>query len=100
MAHKNDYSIIVFLENSDKPKSWTYVHNLNGFASFLDNKHPTWKYMNVYERRTRNFLKRLYRGNQIPSFLLLFFLTFNIAVYWATFINGFNNPTTIPILCL
>lgn len=66
---KNDYSVIVYLENDDKPKKWSYVHKLNGFSMFLNTSHPTWTYMNVYERRTGKYLKRFYKGNFIPPFL-------------------------------
>ena len=66
---KNDYSVIVYLENDNKPKKWSYVHKLNGFSMFLNTSHPTWSYMNVYERRTGKYLKRFYKGNFIPPFL-------------------------------
>lgn len=66
---KNDYSVIVFLENESKPKKWVYVHKLNGFSMFLDQKHPTWLYMNVYERRTRKYIKRFQKGEFIPPFI-------------------------------
>jgi hypothetical protein len=68
MEHKNDYSVVAFLENST-PKKWAYVHNLNSFSKFLDTKHSSWKYINVYERRTGKFLKRFNKGNIIPYFL-------------------------------
>ena len=47
----------------------TKVHKLNGFAMFLDKEHSEWKYFNVYDRRTRQYLKRFYKGNLIPDFL-------------------------------
>jgi hypothetical protein len=104
--HKNDYSCIVFLENG-KPKKWNYVHNLQGFVSFLDKSHSSWKYLNVYDRRQSKYLKRFYKGNPIPQFLLLlafalsthFFLTFNNTRTLSssiTFNNDFNNTATIP----
>jgi|WetSurMetagenome_2_1015567.scaffolds.fasta_scaffold00174_13 hypothetical protein len=68
MAHDNDYSVIAFFP-MEKPKSWEFVHKLNGFADFLNREHPDWKYMNVYDRRSTKFLKRLYKGNSIPEFL-------------------------------
>lgn len=101
MAHKNDYTCIVYFPD-DKPKKWTYVHNLRGFAGFLDQKHPGWKYFNVYDRRTAAYLKRFYPNSPIPGFLALifllgqsFFLTFNNPTHALTFINGFNNSATI-----
>jgi hypothetical protein len=80
MAHKNDYSVIVFFDG-EKPKKWTYVHKLTDFSSFLDKDQPGWKYMNVYERRTAKFLKRFYSGKPLPDFIciaFIFFLTFSI----------------------
>ena len=68
MAHKNDYTCIVFYRDA-KPKKWRFVHGLKGFASFLSDKHSSWKYMNVYERRSGKYLKRFYKGNLIPDFL-------------------------------
>ena len=69
LKKKNDYTVIVFLENETKPKKWGYVHKLNGFAMFLSKQHPTWEYMNVYNRRTRQFMKRFKRGEYVPVFL-------------------------------
>ena len=68
MAHANDYSVTVFLSTGEA-KKWTYVHRLDGFVNFLDNKYSKWLYMNVYDRRTRQYLKRFYKGNLIPDFL-------------------------------
>ena len=67
--HKNDYSIIVFFEDKQKPKKWKHAHKLNGFSTFLDKKHPAWEYMNVYNRRTGEFIKRFYRYSLIPDFV-------------------------------
>lgn len=77
---KNDYSVIVYLENNSKPKKWTYVHKLNGFSMFLNKTHPTWEYMNVYERRTRKYLKRFKPNDFIPPFieLIIIFFFFNL----------------------
>jgi hypothetical protein len=114
MAHKNDYSCIVFFQDG-KPKKWTYVHKLQGFADFLNAKHKGWQYFNVYDRRNGTYLKRFYPSSIVPPFLaLLLFLnlyssplnstfkntfkTFNSQEKAApsTFINGFNNTATIP----
>jgi hypothetical protein len=65
---KNDYSAVVFLSTGEV-KKWSYVGKLNGFAKFLDSKHSEWLYMNVYDRRTRKYLKRFYKGNSVPTFL-------------------------------
>jgi len=102
MLHKNDYSCIVFY-NETKPLKWRFVHNLLKFSVFLNQKHPGWKYINVYDRRTSKYLTRYYPGNIIPHFLALliivvslpFFLTFNNTSRQSTFNNDFNNSVTI-----
>ena len=68
MGHKNDYSVVVFL-SSGEVKKWAFVHKLNGFAKFLNNKHSEWLYMNIYERRGGQYLRRFYRGSSVPEFL-------------------------------
>jgi len=106
MGHKNDYTCIVYFPESS-PKKWQYVHGLFGFSKFLDSKHPTWEYFNVYDRRLGTYLKRLYRGNFIPNFLpslvfalgLFFFLTFNnpsLKTSFSSLTIDFNNTATIP----
>tara|TARA_R110001592_G_scaffold326530_1_gene607353 strand:+ start:75 stop:290 length:216 start_codon:yes stop_codon:yes gene_type:complete len=69
LKQKNDYSVIVFLENETKPKKWEYVHKLNGFSMFLSKKHSTWLYMNVYNRRSGLFMKQFKKGVFVPPFL-------------------------------
>ena len=105
MAHKNDYTCIVYFPDS-KPKKWKYVHGLFGFSQFLDRKHPSWTYFNVYDRRQGTYLRRLYRGGFIPNFLpmlvfalgWLFFLTFNNPSLKSPLslpLYGLNNTATI-----
>ena len=67
--NKNDYSVIVFLDGEKSVKKWQYVHKLNGFALFLNNSHPTWDYMNVYERRTGKYLRRFKKGDFVPTYI-------------------------------
>jgi phage pi2 protein 07 len=69
MAHKNDYSVIVYFPNAVF-KKWKFVNSLKGFAKFLDDKHSEWLYMNVYDRRQAQYLKRFYKGNEVPVFLM------------------------------
>ena len=113
MQHKNDYSCIAFFETG-KPKKWQYVHKLDGFVKFLNQKHQGWKYLNVYERRTGKYLKRFYPGNSVPGFLTFLIVTFSALVLAyskptiplnstfskttfsnPTFINGIYNRATI-----
>lgn len=68
--HKNDYTCIAFYEN-ENPKKWQFVHGLSKFVSFLNQKHPNWTYLNVYERRTGKYLKRYYPESIVPYFLSL-----------------------------
>ena len=65
---KNDYSVIVFFENSPKPKKWKYVHKVDGFAQFLNKKHPSWIYFNLYNRRSGGFMQRIHKGNHVSPF--------------------------------
>lgn len=104
MAHKNDYSCIVYFPNNSF-KKWNYVHTLTSFEKFLNEKHAGWKYINVYERRSGKFLKRFYKGNIMPPFLpslvlaalINLSLTFNntFKPSLKTFNNDFNNTATI-----
>jgi hypothetical protein len=68
MGHKNDYSVTVFLSTGEV-KKWTFVHRLDGFSNFLNKSHSEWLYMNVYDRREKQYLKRFYKGNLVPEFL-------------------------------
>ena len=107
MSHKNDYTCIAYFPDKTF-KKWTYVHGLYGFSQFLNSKHPTWLYFNVYERRTGKFIERFSKGSFIPNFLhflillvgCLFFLTFKTPSFFASVLtfNDFNNTATIWIL--
>ena len=68
MGHKNDYAVIAFFDNL-KPKKWGFVHRISVFRKFLDGKHSEWIYINVYDRRTKTFLKRLNKEDVFPDFL-------------------------------
>lgn len=65
---KNEYSVVVFLSTGEV-KKWSYVNKLSGFEQFLNSKHSDWQYMNVYNRKTREYLKRFYKGNAVPETL-------------------------------
>lgn len=69
MNHKNDYSVLVYFIDNPVPKKWSFVHKLNGFSMFLNEKHPDWAYFNVYDRRSRQFLKQFKKGHFVPAFL-------------------------------
>ncbi|OLY94408.1 hypothetical protein SAMN05444008_1017 [Cnuella takakiae] len=51
------------------PKKWKYVRDLESFSNFLRQSHPAYKYFNVYEKGSRQFLKRFYPGNLVPKVL-------------------------------
>lgn len=68
MGHKNDYSVIAFFDNQ-KPKKWSFVHKLSTFGQFLQQKHPDWLYLNVYDRRNKTYLRRFYKDEVLPDFL-------------------------------
>jgi len=122
MRHDNDYTCIAFFEDGTV-KKWKKIHKLSRFASFLNQKHQSWKYFNVYEKGTKLYLKRFYPGNTIPKVLGLV-LVLGISLLTQkftsnkttskervaflkpmkntssettsnTYNNGFNNPATI-----
>ena len=66
MNNSNPYSIVVFFQRRN-PLKWKYVNNLKKTANDLSRLHPTWKYMNVYDRKSGNYLKRFYPENNIPK---------------------------------
>jgi len=69
LKKKNDYSVLVFFEKGSKPKKWQYVNKLNGFKMFLNRDHSTWQYMNVYNRRSGDFMRQFKRDAFIPPFI-------------------------------
>ena len=118
MHKKKMYACIAFFPNGEV-KRWKYVRDLKSFGDFLNKDHSTWKYFNVYDKGTKQYLKRFYSGNIIPKVLGLILIlglsltqkfTFNktfiqcISIPYektfskTTFINGFNNSATIPTL--
>ncbi len=64
MAQKQ-YSCIVFFEN-DTPKKWRNVTNFYSFSQFLDRTYNDWLYINVYDRKTKQYVRRFYKGSYIP----------------------------------
>ena len=71
MNRKNDYSVIVFTRENAFLVKVQYVHNLYKCSQWLSNSvnYNNWHYINVYDRRTGHYLKRLYRNDFIPPFL-------------------------------
>lgn len=66
-------------------KKWKYVTNLTSFMLFLTKSHPAWKYFNVYEKGSKQFLKRFYPGNTVPKILGVLLLSF-----WFTYSNALS----------
>jgi hypothetical protein len=105
---------------SGYPKKWKYVRDLQSFTQFLNKEHSSWKYFNVYEKGTKQYLKRFYPGNAVPKTLLLLLLGSTLLTHYSPVVkatpisieqlnpmknttsnklpllNGFNNSTTIP----
>ena len=118
MHKKKMYACIAFFPNGEV-KRWKYVRDLKSFGDFLNKDHSTWKYFNVYDKGTKQYLKRFYPGNIIPKVLGLILIlglsltqkftldkTFIQCISIAyektfsktTFINGFNNSATNPTI--
>jgi len=68
MAHKNDYSVIVFYPNGEA-KKWNYVHRIAAFVRFLNKEHPGWRYFNLYKRRSGAYMHRYYPNSLFPNFI-------------------------------
>ena len=99
MVNRKMYACFVFFPNGEV-KRWKYVTDLKSFEQFLSKTHPSWKYMNVYEKSTKQYLKRFYPGNIIPKILGLFLLVLSLYAMKntfskTTFVYGFNNTATI-----
>ncbi len=98
MPNRKMFACFAFFQNGDV-KKWKYVTNLKSFEQFLTKNYPTWKYINVYDKGTKQYLKRFYPGNVIPKIIVLTLLLFTYAMKntfdKATFNNGFNNTATI-----
>lgn len=57
--NKNDYSVVIFLQNGRIMKM-QYVHNIYSLVQFLNKNFIEYKYINIYLRRTGEYLKRQY----------------------------------------
>jgi hypothetical protein len=68
MQLKNNYTVIAFFPDKS-PKKWGYVHKIDGFVKFLDEKFSNWQYINVYDRRSTIYLKRIKKGEIPPTFI-------------------------------
>ena len=68
MQHKNDYTVIAFFPDKTA-KKWSYVHKLDGFIQFLNKQFEHWQYVNVYDRRTGDYLQRIKKGSVPPRFI-------------------------------
>lgn len=94
MKDKFMCACIVFFPNGS-PKRWKYVRDLKSFSQFLTKDHPSWKYFNVYDKGTKQFVKRFYPGNIIPKtlgLLLIALLTQKFTFSQTTFSQSKNQP--------
>ncbi len=67
MKKKNDYTCIIFL-NTGRIMRMPYVHNLYKLHIWLIQKNILYDYINVYNRRTRNFIIRINNGDFINPY--------------------------------
>jgi hypothetical protein len=81
------YACFAFFPNGNV-KRWKYVRDLKSFAQFLTKDHSSWKYFNVYDKGTKQYLKRFYPGNSIPKTLGLLALV--LLTHKFTFGKTFN----------
>lgn len=68
---KNDYSIVIFFNNGKPPQKMEFVHNLLNCTKWLDNSRNYYDYIyiNIYLRRSGEYIGRHYKGNFIYPFL-------------------------------
>lgn len=66
---KNDYTFILFYPNGEV-KQIMYIHNCFNAVKWVENsrKYFGYSYINIYLRRSREFLFRHYPNNFIPPF--------------------------------
>jgi hypothetical protein len=65
--NKNDYSVIIFLENG-KTLKLEYVQNIYKLHLWCIEKNIIYLYFNIYNRRTRNFIIQHINGNFINPY--------------------------------
>lgn len=68
---KNDYSITIFSRNNEFLGKMEFVHNLYKASQWLtySRNYSNWHYINIYDRRTKQYLTRRYRNEFIEQFL-------------------------------
>lgn len=59
IGKKNDYSM-TFYNGSEQRLFLEFVHNTDKAIAWCQGKGISWTHANIYERRTRKFLKRIY----------------------------------------
>ncbi len=59
---KNDFSM-TFYNGEEKRLFLEFVHNTETAISWVNSKGIEWTHANIYERRTRKFIERIYNNN-------------------------------------
>lgn len=59
---KNDYAA-TFFNNDEKVLHLGFVHDTKKAAQWVNNEGITWTHGNIYDRRTREFVTRIYPDN-------------------------------------
>ena len=60
LKRKNDFSCTAF-QGSLKKNFMKYVHNIESYKQWLDKQNITWSVINIYNRRTHQFIQRIYK---------------------------------------
>ena len=66
LKRKNDYSCVAY-QGSQKVGFMKYVHKITDYVSYLDKEKVEWSVINVYSRRSGEFIKRFYKDDVIPA---------------------------------
>lgn len=64
--NQSDFSCEAY-QGSRKVNHMKFVGNIKSYIAFLERQQITWSVINIYARRTGDFIVRHYKGNQIPT---------------------------------
>ena len=63
---KNDFRCTAF-QGSRQTNFMAYVHSIGTYVDFLSKQNVEWSVINIYNRRSGQFIKRLYKNDPIPK---------------------------------
>jgi hypothetical protein len=61
---RREFRVIVFFASPVQPRKYRKVSNFRGLGVWLNTRGFRWKYMNLYDQQTREYVERIYNPNQ------------------------------------